>query len=202
MAVTWPTDLVAYRCDFYLRNNTTIFESPLTRSAQRLRRLGARWICEASFHFDRQKSQRLDAILDQLQGAYLTTTIWDFTRTAPYNGDPGGTPRVLTAYAAGTTSISISGLPVSQTRLLAGDYIELQGYLYRITADIAANGSGVGTALLNRGLVETLSGSPTSYPVTLTRPRAEMRLLDDDQPRRSKHYDGLYEYSVSLTEVL
>jgi hypothetical protein len=199
MPVSWPTDIYPYRCDFYLQNNTSTFTSPITRTTQRLRFQGSKWLCEASFHLDRQKSQRIDALLDSQQGAYGSFYLWDFARDAPYNGTPAGSQTVTATYARGVTSVAINGLPLSQTWLIAGDLIQIADYLYRITADIAANGSGVGTATLNRGLVEALSGS---NPVTLTRPRVEMMLRDDDQPRRSKHYDSLYEYSLQFVEVL
>lgn len=202
MPTTWPTDLNPYRCDLLFLNNTTVFESPLTRTRQTLRRLGARWVLDGSWHVARDKAQRIDALLDAVQGAYGSFYLYDFTHPLPYNGDPGGSPRVTTAYASGTTSISVTGLPASQTWIKAGDLFELQQYVYRVTADITANGSGVGTATLNRGLVETLTGSPTSYPITFTRPRIEMRLRDDDQPRRGKSYNSLYEYSLSFIEVL
>ena len=200
MPTTWPTDIVPYQIDFYLKKNTTTFESPLTRTRQTLSRRGDQWICDASFRLDRQKAQRLDALLDV--GAGGSFYLFDFSRTAPYNGDPGGSVRVITEYSRGTTSISISGLPVSQSWLVAGDLLAIDGYLYRLTADLSANGSGIGTATLNRGLVAALSGSPTLWPVTLVRPRVEMRLRDDDQARRTKSYDGMNEYTVGFVEVL
>lgn len=138
--------------------------------------------------------QRVDALLDS-DSSFL---MWDMGRDHPQNGVITGV-LLMGAALRGATSIPVDGLPVSQTHLKAGDYIGISGKLYRLTADVAASGGGVGTLTLNRGLLADVADNTA---VNTDRPTCEMFLADDDQPSRTVDFNRVYDYSLSFIELL
>lgn len=158
----WPTDLIPYRCDFYLQNRTTQFRSPLTGTRQVLRRQGERWICTASFRFgavsnaDRLLAQRMDVTLAKLYGARETVNLWDFARPSPLGaftvdtslpavlfttpGSPGGlsyfttgSPQVLTTFVGG------AGIQVANGADAGDETVMLRGFLQNDTPGYAGD---------------------------------------------------------------
>lgn len=236
MAESWPTDIVAYRCDFYLRANTSVFQSPVTRSTQRLKRQGQLWMATLSFRLARAKDQRLAAMLALLDGAYGTVRVWDHAQRLPLGENldrsslpityfsSGGSPSVLTGFssagspsvityfyggaaqvivqgwhALGSTDVLTDGWYPSITVLKAGDKVEIDERLYLLTADAVSSSIGRATLSVRPPLRADVDHAEV---VTRTRPRAEMRLVDDDQPARPADVDGQYERTITLVEVL
>lgn len=195
MAETWPSDIIARACDLYLQKNTSRFVSPITRTIQTLDRPGRRWIGQFNFRLGtRARAQRMIATLDKGDSFLL----WDMRHPQPINGLIAGV-LVNGAHLRGNTSIAIDGLPISQTHLKAGDLIGIGGKLYRLTADVAANGSGQATATINRGLLADVADNAA---VTLNKPTVEMLLTDDDQQSYMLDIDRVYDITLSFHESL
>ena len=229
MPQIWPDDIVAYRCEFYLQHNTTVFLSPITKKRQVLRRPGERWTCTASFRLQRPLAQRLDALLAKLKGASDTVSVWDFARPTSLGvnteappisdtrfadtGSPstttftdgsvfgGGAPQIAVwgTHLPGAAAIAISGWYPSVTVLKAGDYIQIDDWLYMLTDDLVASSAGIGTASIAPAVREIIAHGTS---VTRTRARTEMQLVDDGQPNRGLETGGLYQYTISLIEAL
>lgn len=220
----WPTDLDPYRCEFFLRHNTTIFASPITRTQQVLRRQGEQWVCTAAFHFVRDKARSLDALLSKLKGSFGTVHIppWPnefpigvntnrstvaltrFSDTTTFSDGTvfsGGTGDVVVFgdYDVGAGTVMSDGWYPNLTVLKAGDHVGIDGKLYLLSEDLVSD--AVGMARMT--LAPRLQTSPVDgTPIIRTRPLVEMRLVDDDQPNRGTDYNGLYEYSLSFVEAL
>lgn len=198
---TWPDDLIPFRWDFHRQHNTTQFTSPITRSTQVLQRQGELWMATGSFMFQRDEAQRLDALLEMLKGAAVSIEMWDFSRPDPSGSNLGGTVEVNGVASAGDMSCGSEGwTPSSSGVLLAGDMVGIDGYLYRLSQDVDANGSGIATLNFTSPLRSDVGGSPGSV-ITRTKPKVSMRLLDDSQTRAS--YDGAqmtYNYTISFVE--
>lgn len=235
MAETWPTDLVPYSTTFSLQANTTVFRSPVTRSAQRLKRQGQLWRCTASFRLPREKHHRLDALLLKGDGAYGSFLIWDFAHPTPQGANLGladltgityftsgsspvltgfasgsppvltgfiagaGEPRVRGGWARGVTSIVSERWAPDTTPLMAGDKFGVGGYLYELTDDADADGSGYATLNFRPPLRAAVANRAA---ITRTRPRVEMMLVDDDQGAWRVDVDRVYQYTISFIEVL
>lgn len=225
----WPIDLQPNRCEFLLRHNTTIFQSPITRSQQALRRQGEQWVCTAGFRFSRNNAQRMDALLAKLRGAFGTIRIWDWAREEPLGpnldrstvpdtrfadvGPPTTTTFtdgtvfsagssdvvVFVGQSVGSTVVSSDGWFHDMTVLKAGDYVGLAGYLYMLTEDLVSDSVGQANMQIEPGLRADVAGGT---PIVRIRPSVEVRLVDDDQPNRGTNYDkGSYDYTLSFVEA-
>lgn len=236
--LTWPTGrYISNHVEFYLQNNNTPFESPITRTRQVLGRQGARWVCTMTLPpMPRRLWQPFDAFLEKLRGSLNTVMIYDQAQPEPLGpnldlsslrttylntpGSPGGltgftnpgSPTLVTgfsggpagitvygSYAARVRSVTARGFPQFTTQLLAGEYVEINGRLYKLTEDAAADGLNRATLSLNRGLVNAVTHG---MAVTRTRAATPMRLSDDDQPRGSVGLGNYKSYSLSFVEDL
>lgn len=195
MSTSWPTDIIADEVDFYLEKNVSNFQSPLVKSIQILDRPGRRW--RANYRFvvpGRNNIRRFDALLD----SDVVFLIWDMLNPLPQNGVLAGV-QLVGAHLRGNTSITVDGLPISQTHLKAGDYIGIGSGLYRLIADVASDTGGEGTLSLNRGL---LADAADNQAVNTDTPRAEMILVDNDQPSRSVDANWAATYNLSFIEAI
>lgn len=109
--------------------------------------------------------------LNGLEGTFrLTPSAEKFTE-----GSAQGTPLVDGASETGQ-SLSTDGWIASQTRVLAaGDWIELEGFLYRVLNDVASDGSGAATLDLWPNLRATPSDNA---PITTSNPKGTFRLAE------------------------
>lgn len=151
---------------------------------------------------EREDSQLMDAVLEMLKGAAVAIDLWDFSRPDPLGTNlASGSVEVNGTASAGATTLNSEGWTISQTgALLAGDLIGIDGYLYRLSQDADANGSGIAALSLTSALRSDVGGSPGSV-ITRTKPKVSMRLVDDSQSRRS--YEGLTRvntYTLSFVE--
>lgn len=180
--------------DIRLEPNRSFLPSPITQSIQVLDRPGKRWAADLECVGNRDFGRRMDALLDR----GLSFAIRDFERPAPYNGVIAGV-QLVGAHLRGNTSITVDGLPISQTHLLAGDYIGIGGKLYRLTADVASDTGGEGTLQLNRGLV---ADAADNAAVTTDAPTCEMILKDNQQTARAVDGNKVYSYRLSFVESI
>lgn len=195
MAESWPNRFCPNAIDFYLQKNTARYPSPLVKSVQTLDRPGRRWIAKLIIKGKgRSFGQKLDALLDR--GS--TFLIHDWRRPRPLNGLIAGV-QTVGAHVRGNTSIAVDGLPASQTHLVDGDYLGLDGFLYRLVSDVLANGAGQGTLSLNRGLMDDLADNSA---LTLARPTCEMFIPSDDATSSMVDANGFHEYEIPFEEAI
>lgn len=223
MTINWPTDILPYRCSYYLQYNTTIFESPITRTQQVLSRGGPRWMCTVAFKLQRDKAQRMDALLAGLKGAVEIVRVWDFARTFPTgaNLDRVGIPAAKFTHGKkftdGKQFITSDGIARifaanageyvlhsdqwmhDTIALKAGDYIAIDNHTYILTQDAVADPSGNALLYIAPPLVQSV---PTGVAFARTYCWVGMRLVDDTQPSRSIQSDAPYEYSLSFVEAM
>jgi hypothetical protein len=195
MSTAWPTDIIADEVNFRLVKNVTAFPSPLVNTVQILDRPGRFWRCDFSIVVPGLNNiDRMDALLD----SDVTFLMWDQKRSAPRNGVAAGI-QLVGAHLRGNTLITVDGLPISQTHLVAGDYIGIGGKLYRLIADVASDTGGEGTLTLNRGLV---ADAADNAAVNTDRPTCEMMLVDNEQTGRNVDANWAPTYNLGFREVI
>lgn len=193
VAETWTRS--ASRCDFYLQKNTTRFSSPITRTMQTLDRAGRRYVARYTFRVVGQEdAQAITAMLTRGDSFLM----WDQRREKPLNGILTGVA-LSAAHLRGNVSIAVDGLPISVTKLKAGDYVGIGGKLYDLANDVTADGAGAGTLTLTRGL---LADAADNTPVVTDKPTCEMLLESDDAASAPMEAGELYVFDLSFIESL
>jgi hypothetical protein len=194
MSTAWPTDIIADEVNFRLVKNVTPFISSLSNTAQILDRPGRFWRCDMSIVVPGLNNiDRMDALLD----SDVTFLVWDQKRSAPRNGVAAGI-QLVGAHLRGNTLITVDGLPIAQTWLVAGDYIGIAGKLYRLIAPVVGDTGGEGTLTLNRGLLDDAADNAA---VNTDRPTCEMMLVDNDQTGRNVDANWAPTYNLSFREI-
>lgn len=124
-----------------LDSNTSVFESPYTRSVQTVDRGGERWIVTLLFaNLSGDDRAVLQAFLARLNGQQHRFTLENHAN--PNRGNFGGSPLVNGASQTGT-SINIDGATPSVTNwIMAGDFFSIDGSLKQCVVDADSNGSG------------------------------------------------------------
>jgi len=218
----WPADIAPSSQSFYLEANSAVSISPLSRVVQVQSRPGTRWMCRMEFvRRDNRKAARIDAFLAQLDGAAARVALFDFRRPLPRGtaGTPGATtlftdgfgftdgtgfteyasePELALAAATNDETIYTTGWAVSETVLLAGDYIGLAGRLHMVLEDVRSDGSGDATLRLRPRLRGPAS---IGARVTFVRPTALFRLAENGIDNRAEA-GPLSSYSLTFVEAL
>lgn len=218
----WPTDIRPSSMSFFLEANAAMSISPLSRAVQVLNRPGARWVCRMEFrNRDFRLAPRLDALLARLEGPVHEIALFDFRRPLPrgsaatvgaatnFTDDTGFTdgtafteytsdPTVSVAAAANTDLVYTEGWAVSETVLMAGDYVGLGGTLHMVLDDVTSDGSGDATLRVRPRLRGALSPGAR---VVFVRPTARFRLTENGIDNRSEP-GPLSSYALSFVESL
>src|SRR4051812_21244671 len=76
----WPLDFRApHTWEFYLRPNSQIFKSPVTRTSQAIEGQGQMWVATGSWLIkDRRDAQKFEAFIDKLRGTVNYCHLPDF----------------------------------------------------------------------------------------------------------------------------
>jgi len=173
--VTMPTTPGFVSSRFWLRSNTTVFTSPISKVEQVLERQGARWAAEYVLPpMKRATAAAWVAFLVSLRGR--RGTFYGFDPDAKTMlGTATGTILVNGSSQTGN-ALAVDGLSAGGT-ILMGSYIQVGLYLYMVVEDATANGSGEVTLSIEPAL-RTSPGNNDS--VTVTNPKCIMRLTEDD----------------------
>ena len=196
--LTFPSSVSPSSIEWGLKSNTQSFTSPLNSSTQTLELPGARWYATLNFtNLNAEKGRILYAFLAQLRGSSGRFYLYDAAFSTP-RGVGTGTPLVKGASQTGT-SLDTDGWTTSTTGiLLAGDYIEVNGELKLVVADVDSDGSGNATLTIE----PPLRSSPgDNDPITVTNPKATMMLIDDNQNKRSSSSIYSNNFSISCIEA-
>jgi hypothetical protein len=227
----WPLGFVPYAWEFYLRPNSRVFKSPVTRTSQAIEGQGQMWIATGSFRLPvhtpehRRKAQQFEGFIDKLRGSVNYCHLPDFadmghalgpqvdvsslgqvefTDTSGFADGSffsgGSDPlRVYGTWSMGSRNVLISGAPQRSFPLYAGDNVQLGNFLYRLTEDAVADGLGRAYLRMNRGLLEVVNHGSS---MVTRNARTPMRLVDDDQTRRSIDAQRLVrEYTLTFEEM-
>lgn len=163
---------------FSLMPNTQVFQSPLNRTVQTLELPGARWTLTLEWRNVSLADARLiKAFLASLRGMAGSFYAYDYTHQTP-SGSAAGTPLVKGAGQTGGTLVTDGWTPGQSNLLLPGDYFGVNGELKLITAPCDSNGSGEATLTFEPPL---RSAPADNASITLTKPTAVFRLVDDEQ---------------------
>jgi hypothetical protein len=175
---------------FYLETNTQIFTSPINKSVQTVQLAGARWRADVTLRaMKKHEVAPWMAFFLKLRGMsetfYMSDPDWQQNL-----GVGGGTPLVNGSGQTGTT-LAIDGCPANTLRWLrAGDSFTFGDEYKRLTQDANTNGSGQVT--LN--FEPFIRNSPAdNAAITIVRPRAKMRLIDDNQLAWVADHNGIYQ---------
>lgn len=188
-AIDMPTTPGFTTCRFGLETNTQTFESPLTKTVQRVLLGGARWNATYSLPaMNRTQAAPWKAFFLRLEGGANTFNAFDPDGKTP-RGIATGTPLVNGGSQTGSSLIT-DGWTAGIVALKAGDYFSVNGELKMVTSDVLANGSGQATIPFK----PALRNSPAdNAPITVQKPACTMILADDMQAIWECDRMGIYQ---------
>jgi hypothetical protein len=199
MAINLPSTPGFTVSRFGLETNTQRFESPLTKSVQRMLLGGARWTATYSLPaMNRDQAAVWQSFFLQLEGSANTFNAYDSDARFP-RGVATGTPLVMGGSQTGS-SLIIDGCTANITNwIMAGDYFAVNSELKMVTANANTNGSGQATISFKPALRESPADNA---PLTFDTPTCEMVLADDMQAMWECNENGIYQpKSFSAVEV-
>lgn len=193
MPIEMPTSPGFVTSRFTLETNTQRFESPLTKSVQRILLAGARWTATFSLPaMNRAQAAYWKAFFLLLEGSANTFNGFDpdsKTSRGAASTNPG-TPLVNGGSQTGS-SLIIDGAPHSINNwLMPADMFAVNGELKMITAPVNTDGSGNATIQFK----PALRSSPADNAViTIQKPTCTMALADDMQTTWECDKNGIYQ---------
>ena len=199
-----PTTPLFETAEFRLITNSLAHTSPLNKTTQTIKLLGAHWIIEAVLpRSSRAEVAAWMALLTELDGMAGRVFIGDPLGKTPRGTakDTPGTPLVNGASQTGSTLI-IDGAPFNETGwLLADDYVHVDlpsggRSLHKITTDVNTDGAGNATLPIRPALRESPADDQA---VAVSNTSCVMRLLDDDQARWQER-GRMYEIAFTAIE--
>ena len=196
--LTFPSSVSPSSIEWGIKSNTQSFTSPLNSSTQTLELPGAHWYATLNFtNLNAEKGRILSAFLAQLRGSSGRFYLYDSAFSTP-RGVATGTPLVKGASQTGSSLVT-DGWTTSVTGiLLAGDYIEVNSELKIVVADVDSDASGNATLSIE----PPLRNSPSdNAPLTMTNPKTIMRLVDDNQTKRSSTSIYSNNFTINCVEA-
>ncbi|NSX15976.1 hypothetical protein HTY52_17980 [Cupriavidus taiwanensis] len=170
--LTFPDDILPASAMFGLQSNTESFVSPLNRATQTVERPGALWKARLTFTtMSLQQQRRLKAVLASLNGMAGRVYLWP-------HAEPGSALYSPLVNGAMTDFkvLPTKSWPASTLVMRAGEYLEVNGELKMVTADVTSNGSGQASV----PVAPPFRKAPANNaPITLDKPKAFMRLASD-----------------------
>jgi len=199
--LTLPTATGIQTQRFALTRIVGVSQSPFTRQEQVIQHQGEYWSATVQLPpmLKNNASQWL-AFLLQLRGRRGTFKLGDQDRKT-IQGVATGTIRVNGASQTGN-QVALDGFAVSTNNVFkAGDYIQINSYLYMVTEDVNSNGSGEADVKIEPSLrsgLETIADDDTVlYTNTTTLMRLDSNEVAWDTDQVSK-----YGISFACSEAL
>ena len=199
--LTLPTVTGITTQNWGMERVVAVTESPFTNQEQIFEHEGAQW--KATFTLPPMKKDKAAiwlAFLMSLRGRRGTFKIGDQDRKT-IQGTATGTVLVNGASQTGN-AINLDGFTASRANVfLAGDYIQINSYLYMVSANVTANGSGEATVFVEPSLrtgIEAINDNTTVvYSNTTTLMRLDNNELNWDTDKVS-----VYGISFACSEAL
>ena len=199
--LTFPTNVGVQTQRFSLVRTVAVSSSPFTGQDQVVQHEGEFWTTQIKFPpMLKVDAAPIIAFLLQLRGRRGTFALGDQDRKT-IQGVATGTIRVNGASQTGN-QVALDGFANSTNNVFkAGDYIQINSYLYMVTEDVNSNGSGEANVKIEPSLrqgIETIADDATVlYNNTKTLFRLDSNETGWDTDQVSK-----YGISLSATEAL
>lgn len=189
--LTLPTATGIQTQRFALTRIVGVSQSPFTRQEQVIQHQGEYWSATVQLPpMLKDNASQWLAFLLQLRGRRGTFKLGDQDRKT-IQGVATGTIRVNGASQTGN-QIALDGFAVSTNNVFkAGDYIQINSYLYMVTEDVNSNGSGEADVKIEPSLrsgLETIADNDTViYTNTTTLMRLDSNEVAWDTDQVSKY---------------
>ena len=199
--LTLPTATGIQTQRFALTRIVGVSQSPFTRQEQVIQHQGEYWSATVQLPpMLKDNASQWLAFLLQLRGRRGTFKLGDQDRKT-IQGVATGTIRVNGASQTGN-QIALDGFALSTNNVFkAGDYIQINSYLYMVTEDVNSNGSGEADVKIEPSLrsgLETIADDDTVlYTNTTTLMRLDSNEVAWDTDQVSK-----YGISFACSEAL
>ena len=199
--LTFPTNVGVQTQRFALVRTVAVSSSPFTGQDQVVQHEGEYWTTQISFPpMLKDKAAQIIAFLLQLRGRRGTFSIGDQDRKT-IQGVATGTIRVNGASQTGN-QVALDGFANSTSNVFkAGDYIQINSFLYMVTEDFTSNSSGEANVKIEPALrqgIETIADDAT---VVYSNTKTIMR-LDSNETAWDTDQVSKYGISLSATEAL
>ena len=199
--LTFPTVSGVRTQRFALVRTVAVSSSPFTGQDQVVQHEGEYWTTQISFPpMLKDKAAQIIAFLLQLRGRRGTFSIGDQDRKT-IQGVATGTIRVNGASQTGN-QVALDGFANSTSNVFkAGDYIQINSFLYMVTEDVTSNSSGEANVRIEPALrqgIETIADDAT---VVYSNTKTIMR-LDSNETAWDTDQVSKYGISLSATEAL
>ena len=199
--LTFPTVSGVRTQRFALVRTVAVSSSPFTGQDQVVHHEGEYWTTQISFPpMLKDKAAQIIAFLLQLRGRRGTFSIGDQDRKT-IQGVATGTIRVNGASQTGN-QVALDGFANSTSNVFkAGDYIQINSFLYMVTEDVTSNSSGEANVKIEPALrqgIETIADDAT---VVYSNTKTIMR-LDSNETAWDTDQVSKYGISLSATEAL
>ena len=199
--LTLPTVTGIKTQNFGLNRVVAVTESPFTNQEQVYEHDGAQW--KATFTLPPMKKDSASiwlAFLMSLRGRRGTFKIGDQDRKT-IQGTATGTVLVRGAAQTGN-AINLDGFTASRANVfLAGDYIQINSYLYMVSANVTADGSGQATVYVEPSLRTGIEAINDNTTVVYTNTTTLMR-LDTNELNWDTNKVSTYGISFACSESL
>ena len=199
--LTLPTVTGIKTQNFGLTRTISVSQSPFTKQEQVYQHEGEQW--KATFTLPPMKKDSASiwlAFLMSLRGRRGTFKIGDQDRKT-IQGTATGTVLVNGAAQTGN-AINLDGFTASRANVfLAGDYIQINSYLYMVTANVTANGSGEATVYVEPSLRTGIEAINDNTTVIYSNTTTVMR-LDTNFTNWDSNHVSVYGISFACSEAL
>ena len=199
--LTLPTVTGITTQNWGMERVVAVTESPFTNQEQVFEHEGAQW--KATFTLPPMKKEKAAvwlAFLMSLRGRRGTFKIGDQDRKT-IQGVATGTILVNGASQTGN-AINLDGFANSTNNVFkAGDYIQINSYLYMISADVNSNSSGEATVYVEPSLRSGIEVINDNTTVIYTNTTTVMR-LDSNELNWDTNNVSVYGISFACSEAL
>ena len=199
--LTLPTVTGITTQNWGLERVVAVTESPFTNQEQVYEHEGAQW--RATFTLPPMKKESAAvwlAFLMSLRGRRGTFKIGDQDRKT-IQGTATGTVRVNGASQVGN-QVALDGFTASRANVFkAGDYIQINSYVYMVTEDVSADGSGEANVKIEPALrqgIETINNDTTVVYLNTT----TIMRLDSNEFSWDTDHVSKYGISFACSEAL
>ena len=199
--LTLPTVTGIKTQNWAMERVVAVTESPFTNQEQVYEHDGAQW--KATFTLPPMKKDSASiwlAFLMSLRGRRGTFKIGDQDRKT-IQGTATGTVLVRGAAQTGN-AINLDGFTASRANVfLAGDYIQINSYLYMVSANVTANGSAEATVYVEPSLRTGIEAINDNTTVVYSNTTTVMK-LDTNELNWDTNNVSVYGISFSCSESL
>ena len=199
--LTLPTATGIKTQNFGLKRVVAMTQSPFTAQQQVFEHEGSQWNATITLPpMLKDKASIWLSFFLQLRGFRGTFKLGDQDRKT-IQGTATGTVRINGAGQTGN-QVALDGFTASRANVfLAGDYIQINSYMYMVTANVTANGSGEANVKIEPALrtgIEPINNDTTVIYLNTT----TLMRLDSNELNWDTNKVSLYGISFSCSEAL